>query len=113
MKLSKVITEAYLLDEHLHHPQGQAVLSERHSLPRSCAATYVEHGTGAYVLGWTRVTEGLSVRLYEARTGAELGTVTAHPYTGKVRVELLRIWPPGENSLIQIGRYFVTYRVQG
>ena len=68
---------------------------------------------GAYVLGWTRVAEGLSVHLYEARTGAELGTVTAHPYTGRVRVEPLHIWPPGENSLIQIGRYFVSYRVQG
>ena len=64
---------------------------------------------GAYVLGWTRVTDGLMVHLYEARTGAELGTVLARPYATRVRVEPLHIWPPGENSLIQIGRYFVSY----
>ncbi len=66
---------------------------------------------GAYVLGWTRVPEGLMVHLYEARTGAELGTVIAHPYTTRVRVEPLHIWPPGENSLIQIGRYFISYHL--
>ncbi len=64
---------------------------------------------GAYVLGWTRITDGLTVHLYDARTGAELGTVIAHPYATKVRVEPLHIWPPGENNLIQIGRFFVSY----
>lgn len=66
---------------------------------------------GAYVLGWTRVTEGLNVHVYDARTGAELGSVIAHPYTTKVRVEPIRIWPPAESSLIQIGRYFLTYHL--
>ena len=66
---------------------------------------------GAYVLGWTRVAEGLKVHLYDARTGVELGIVVAHPYPAKVRVEPLHIWPPGENSLIQIGRFFVKYTV--
>jgi hypothetical protein len=64
---------------------------------------------GAYVLGWTRTADGLIVHLYEARTGAELGTVLARPYASKVRVEPLHIWPPAQNNLIQIGRYFVSY----
>lgn len=64
---------------------------------------------GAYVLGWTHTSDGLLVHFYEAHTGAELGTVVAHSYPAKVRVEPLHIWPPAENSLIQIGRYFVSY----
>jgi hypothetical protein len=66
---------------------------------------------GAYVLGWTRVAEGLNVHVYDARTGAELGAAIARPYTTRVRVEPLHIWPPAENSLIQIGRYFLTYHL--
>jgi hypothetical protein len=66
---------------------------------------------GAYVMGWTRTVEGLMVHLYDARTGVELGTVVAHPYTTKVRVEPLHIWPPAESNLIQIGRFFVSYRL--
>ena len=61
------------------------------------------------MLGWTRVTEGLLVHLYLAQTGAEIGTVIARPYPYKVRVEPLHIWPPAENSLIQIGRYSLSY----
>ena len=66
---------------------------------------------GAYVLGWTRTADGLMVHLYDARTGVELGAVVAHPYATKVRVEPLHIWPPGESNLIQIGRFFVSYRL--
>ncbi|SDE89456.1 hypothetical protein SAMN05444167_0747 [Terriglobus roseus] len=66
---------------------------------------------GAYVMGWTRVAEGLNVHVYDAQTGAELGAVLAHPYATKVRVEPIHIWPPAENSLIQIGRYYLTYHL--
>jgi hypothetical protein len=66
---------------------------------------------GAYVLGWTRIPDGLRVHLYDARTGTELGTVLARPYPTRVRIEPLHIWPPDESNLIQIGRFYVTYRL--
>lgn len=66
---------------------------------------------GAYVLGWSRSGDGLLVRLFDATTGRERGAVEAHPSPKRVRVEPFHIWPPGEQSNIQIGRFFIPYRV--
>ena len=66
-------------------------------------------GPGAYVLGWTRAADGLAVHFFEAASGRERGTVEAHPAKQRTRVEPFHIWPPGEQSTIQIGRFFVAY----
>jgi hypothetical protein len=64
---------------------------------------------GAYVLGWNRSQEGLQVHLFDAMTGAERGTVLARAAKEPMRVEPFKIWPPGERSAIQIGRFLVAY----
>jgi hypothetical protein len=69
---------------------------------------------GEYVFGWQREgTDGnaLSVHFHDALTGKLLGTAEAHKIAGNVRVESLRIWPPGEKPLIQIGRFSVPYEL--
>ena len=64
---------------------------------------------GAYVIGWTREQDGLLVHIYEAGTGAERGTVTAHMLTSSLPVVPVKIWPPSERSIIQIGRFMLPY----
>ncbi len=64
---------------------------------------------GAYVIGWKRVEDGLRVSFFLASTGAERGTTTAHLMTQPGRVEVFRIWPPGDRRIIQIGRFMLPY----
>jgi hypothetical protein len=68
---------------------------------------------GSYVFGWTRAAEGdsLTVHFNTAETGAPVGTAEAHWLAGSSRVESLHIWPPGEKSLIQIGRFGIPYKL--
>ncbi len=66
---------------------------------------------GAYVVGWTRSDEGLVVHFYDASSTAERGTLVARPIAQPKRVESFRIWPPNEQSYIQIGRYMLPYSV--
>lgn len=66
---------------------------------------------GSYVVGWSRQEDGLSVHIFDAASGDERAAVLATPITGSRRVESFRIWPPGDRSIIQIGRYAVTYKV--
>ncbi len=70
---------------------------------------------GEYAFGWTRVNgeESLSVHFNRAETGALVGTAEAHRIPGSTRVESLRIWPPSEKGLVQIGRFGIPYRVGG
>jgi hypothetical protein len=67
---------------------------------------------GEYVFGWQRDKpdgETLSVHLHEALTGKLLGVAQAHKIAGTSRVESLRIWPPSDRQLIQIGRFSIPY----
>jgi hypothetical protein len=64
---------------------------------------------GAYAIGWTRKDDTLSVSFYEATTGAERGSATAQHLTQGTRVESFRIWPPGEHTFVQIGRFALPY----
>ena len=64
---------------------------------------------GAYVLGWTRIEDGLEVRVFDASTGAPRGEVTARPLPPGGRIESFRIWAPAEKHVIQIGRFMVPY----
>jgi len=64
---------------------------------------------GTYVLGWTREPDGLLVHCYAAESGIERGTVLATLPDKPIPVIPLRIWPPGERSVIQIGRFLMPY----
>ena len=68
---------------------------------------------GAYVFGWTRSGTGdiLTVHFNLAATGEQLGTADATRIAGSSRVESLRIWPPEEKALIQIGRFGMSYKL--
>ena len=67
---------------------------------------------GSYVLGWNRVDAGLIVHIYEAATGAERVSATARQMAIGTRVEAFRIWPPGERSILQIGRFELAYNLK-
>ncbi len=66
---------------------------------------------GSYVFGWQRAEDSLVVKFYEATTGAERGTATAHRMPQGTRVESFRLWPPQDQSILQIGRFSVPYRL--
>lgn len=66
---------------------------------------------GEYVVGWSRAQDGLLVRIFDAATGAEKLSTLAKPLTQIKRVESFRIWPPGEHTMIQIGRYMIPYKL--
>lgn len=67
---------------------------------------------GEYVFGWTRSGTGdsLSVHFNVAETGALVGNTDAHWIVGPTRVESLRIWPPADKAIIQIGRFEIPYK---
>lgn len=66
---------------------------------------------GEYVFGWQRDGDALSVHLHEAISGRLLGTTEAHRIAGGSRVESLRIWPPNDKALVQIGRFGIAYEL--
>ncbi|MGA7523708.1 MAG: hypothetical protein WBW84_14740 [Acidobacteriaceae bacterium] len=70
-------------------------------------------GPGNYLIGYTHDEKGLVVRLYEAATGRLVGTVTAELIPGITRVEEIRIWPPSDRHMIQIGRFGFSYQIGG
>jgi hypothetical protein len=67
---------------------------------------------GEYVFGYTHTaSDVLSVHFHEAATGTLVGTTDAHLIAGSSRVTSLRIWPPGDKALIQIGRFGIPYEL--
>jgi hypothetical protein len=68
---------------------------------------------GNYVFGWTRAgaVDTLSVHFHVAATGELVGTTEAHRIAGSSRVESLRIWPPDEKAMVQIGRFGIPYEL--
>jgi hypothetical protein len=66
---------------------------------------------GSYVFGWQRTEDSLVVKFYEATTGMERGTATAHRMLQGSRVESFRLWPPQDQSILQIGRFSISYRL--
>jgi len=67
---------------------------------------------GNYVIGWQRGDDDLVIKFYDAATGVEHGTVTAHRLTAGSRVESFRIWPPASNPILQIGRFAIPYALE-
>lgn len=68
---------------------------------------------GEYVFGFQRDGEELSVHLHEALSGKLLGIIPATKIPSSSRVESLRIWPPADKPLIQIGRFGILYELEG
>jgi len=68
---------------------------------------------GDYLLGYTHGEKGLLIHIYEAASGKAVGTVTAALIPGITRVEEIRIWPPGDRRIIQIGRFGFGYQIGG
>jgi hypothetical protein len=68
---------------------------------------------GEYAFGWDRAKSGdaLKVRFHIAATGVLVGTAEAHRIAGSTRVESLHIWPPGDKSVMQIGRFAIPYEI--
>lgn len=98
-----LITAGYAADgKYSHYFLVQApILLSDHNLP-----------AGTYVVGWSRLDEGLAVHIFDAASGAEKITVIAKPIAGSHRVESFHIWPPSDHSMIQIGRYMIPYAVR-
>ena len=67
---------------------------------------------GRYLLGWTRGEDALDVTLSEALSGKALLTVKAERSTTIHRVEPIRIWPPQDHSVIQLGRFTIPYSLE-
>ncbi|HUH63005.1 MAG TPA: hypothetical protein VLZ50_08410 [Terracidiphilus sp.] len=67
---------------------------------------------GEYLLGYTHSGDVLNVHFNEAATGELVGTTDAHLISGHVAVASLRIWPPGEKAVIQIGRFGIPYEFE-
>jgi hypothetical protein len=68
---------------------------------------------GQYVFGYTHDGDTLSVHFNEAATGNLVGTTDAHLIVGSTRVASLRIWPPTEKAIVQIGRFAIPYELEG
>jgi hypothetical protein len=68
---------------------------------------------GEYVFGYTHDGDVLNVHFNVASTGALVGTAEAHRLPGSPRVEILRIWPPSDKAMFQIGRFGLSYELDG
>lgn len=70
---------------------------------------------GEYVFGYSHSAgvDTLTVHFHEAATGALVGTADAHQIVGSRGVVSLRIWPPNDKSIIQIGRFGLPYEISG
>jgi hypothetical protein len=66
---------------------------------------------GSYVFGWQRSDDGLVLKFYDATTGLERGTAIARRMPQGNRVESFRIWPPQDQSILQIGRFSLPYHL--
>lgn len=66
---------------------------------------------GSYLIGWSHKDDGLDVKLYESSSGLFLGSVKARLNPSIHRVESIRIWPPSDRSVIQIGRFTFPYQI--
>jgi len=66
---------------------------------------------GEYLIGWKHNEDSLTVNFYEAAGGKFLGSVEAVRNASITRVESFRIWPPGDKSVIQIGRFTFAYQI--
>ncbi|MDE3104706.1 MAG: hypothetical protein KGK08_05985 [Acidobacteriota bacterium] len=64
---------------------------------------------GRYLIGWTRGEDALEVTLSEALSGKPVVQVKAPRNEAIHGVWAIRIWPPTEHSVIQLGRFTIPY----
>jgi hypothetical protein len=64
---------------------------------------------GGYLLGWMSGNDSLNVTIFEATTGKALVQVKAVRNSALRRVEQIRIWPPPQTPMIQLGRFAFGY----
>jgi hypothetical protein len=72
----------------------------------------ISFNPGEYVFGFTHTGDVLNVHFNVASTGALVGTAEAHLLPGRPRVESLRIWPPSDKPVFQIGRFALPFEIQ-
>jgi hypothetical protein len=72
-----------------------------------------ELAAGEYVIGYEHTDNGLLVHFYGAATGNPAGSVLATLIPGVTRVEQIRVWPPRDRAVIQIGRFGFAYQIGG
>lgn len=118
-------TASGIVDDHGHFIAGVVLLTAGYSVEGTYSHYMiaqapvriggVELKPGRYVFGWTRAPDGdsLSVHFNVAETGELMGTTVAHRIMRSTRVESLRIWPPSEMGMIQIGRFGIPYKLGG
>ena len=75
--------------------------------------TSTELAAGEYVIGYEHTDNGLLVHFFEAATGNPAGSVLATMIPGITRVEQIRVWPPKDRAVIQIGRFGFAYQIGG
>ena len=76
--------------------------------------TPIEVGTihlnpGNYVFGWRHEANTLRVMFYDAETGKFLGSVPAERNSRVGKIESFHLYPPGDRSVFQIGRFAFHY----
>ncbi|QMV17961.1 hypothetical protein GOB94_04085 [Granulicella sp. 5B5] len=72
--------------------------------------TSITLAPGSYVIGWVRSSDGLLVHVYDSETGKDRGSVVARLQTPPLQVVPIRIWPPSDRSILQIGRFALPYK---
>ncbi len=95
-----LITAGYAAQGNSHYLLAQAPLRLGNSLTLS---------PGSYVIGWVRSSDGLLVHIYDSETGKDRGSVVARIQTPPLQVAPVRIWPPSDRSILQIGRFALPY----
>lgn len=66
---------------------------------------------GNYVFGWRHQDDALHVMFYEAQSGKFLGAVDAQRNSKIGKIESFHLFPPGDKSIVQIGRFAFPYRL--
>ena len=67
---------------------------------------------GSYVFGWQKNADSLTVKFYGAQNGKFLGTVEAVRNSRIGKIESFHIYPPGDRSSFQIGRFAFGYKIR-
>lgn len=97
-----LITAGYSADGKYSHfllVQAPLIIGEIHLKP------------GEYVFGWRHEGDLLHVMFYEAQSGKFLGTVDAVRNSTIGKIESFHLYAPGDRSLIQIGRFGLSYKL--
>lgn len=68
--------------------------------------------SGSYVFGWQKNADSLTVKFYGAETGKYFGSVEAVRNSRIGKIESFHIYPPGDRSSFQIGRFAFPYRIR-